>query len=239
MRRSSILGLALALMGAALCVSRRTAAQDASDSAAYRAITQTPPGALPMPMDVSITGIRDRTGVRVRYGIMSYDNREYVHNFGVGLTIPVGSASLGVTGGYYWPNCNGRCTGHSMFGVSLSQNLVRVPLGSGPGSGVLNVGSGWEAGYAKHDATLVSGRLSIPISLVPSRRSLTLIPYVAPGVAGGLVKDDSGTEIGLLFTLGAGVGLRTAGGFTAHAGISRAFLSTGNWLAGVGITIGS
>jgi hypothetical protein len=53
------------------------------------------------------------------------------------------------------------------------------------------------------------------------------------------VKDDSGTEVGLLFTLGAGIALRTSRGFSAHAGISRAFLSTGNWLAGLGITIGS
>jgi hypothetical protein len=74
---------------------------------------------------------------------------------------------------------------------------------------------------------------------VPSQHSLTVIPYIAPGLGGGLVKDDSGTEVGLLFTLGAGIGLRTSRGFTAHAGISRAFMSTGNWLAGVGITIGS
>jgi opacity protein-like surface antigen len=217
----------------------RLAAQDASDSAAYRALTQTPPSALPMPMDISITGARDRMGVTVRYGIMSFDNREYVHNFGVGLTIPLGSTTLGVTGGYYWPNCNGLCEGHGMAGVNFSQNLVRIPLGTGAGSGALNIGSAWEAGYAKQNATLVSGRLSIPISLVPAQHSLTVIPYVAPGVGGGLVKDDSGTEVGLLFTLGAGIGLRTSRGFTAHAGISRAFLSTGNWLAGLGITIGS
>jgi len=236
MRRSSIRGVVLAIT-VGLGIARAANAQDASDSAAYRALTQTPPSALPMPMDVAITGLRDRTGIRLRYGIMSYDDREYVHNFGVGLTIPVGSSSIGLTGGYYWPNCNGHCTGHSMFGVAYSQNLVRIPLGAGSGAGVLNVGSGWEAGYARQNATLVSGRLSIPISLVPQQHSVTVIPYVAPGVGGGLVKDDSGTEVGLLFTLGAGIGLRTTRGFTAHAGISRAFLSTGNWLAGVGITI--
>lgn len=235
LRHLSLGTIALAL---ALVPVRGVAAQDASDSAAYRALTQTPPSALPMPMDVSITGVGDRTGVSVRYGIMSFDNREYVHNFGIGLTVPVGSSTLGVTGGYYWPNCNGRCEGHGMFGVNYSQNLVRIPLGEGTGSGgMLNIGSAWEAGYAKQNATLVSGRLSIPISLVPAQRSVTVIPYIAPGVGGGLVHDDSGTEVGLLFTLGAGIGLRTTHGFTAHAGISRAFLSTGNWLAGVGITI--
>ena len=125
-----------------------------------------------------------------------------------------------------------------MVGLSFSQSLVRIPLGEGTSSGgALNIGSAWEAGYAKQNATLASGRLSIPISLVPAQRSVTVIPYIAPGVGGGLVHDDSGTEVGLLFTLGAGIGLRTTHGFTAHAGISRAFLSTGNWLAGVGITI--
>jgi len=223
-----------------LAAARPLVAQDASDSAAYRALTQTPPGALPMQMDVSITGLRDRGGVTVRYGIMSYDDREYVHDFGVALTIPTGSSSIAITGGYYWPNCNGRCTGHAMFGASFSQNLVRLSLGSGVGSGSLNIGSGWELGYAKVDeTTLASGRLSIPISLVPARRSTTVIPYVAPGVGGGLVHDSTGSEVGLLFTLGAGIGVRTSHGFTAHAGISRAFLSTGNWLAGVGITIGT
>ncbi|HEY9426254.1 MAG TPA: hypothetical protein VIR34_03805 [Gemmatimonadaceae bacterium] len=238
MLRSSIPGLVLALT-AGLCITRQATAQDASDSAAYRALTQTPPGALPMSMDVAVTGLRDRTGIALRYGIMSFDNREYVHNLGVGLTIPVGSGSFGVTGGYYWPDCNGRCTGHAMFGARYSQNLVRIQLGSGEGSGSLNVGSGWEIGYARQNATLASGRLSIPISLVPARRSVTVIPYIAPGVGGGLVHDDSGTEVGLLFTFGAGIGVRTSRGFTAYAGINRAFMSTGNWLAGVGITIGS
>lgn len=239
MRRTLITSLPIALAIAGVCFTTAASAQDASDSAAYRALTQTPPGALPMAMDVGVSGLRDRSGVLVRYGIMSFDNREYVHNFGIGLTIPLGSSSLGITGGYYWPNCNGSCTGHAMFSASMSQNLLRVPLGSGPGSGAFNVGLGWEAGYARQNATLVSGKLSLPVSLVPAGRALTLIPYIAPGLGGGLVKDDTGTEVGLLFTFGAGVGLRTARGFTATAGVSRAFLSTGNWLAGVGITIGS
>lgn len=239
MRRTSILELAIALAIAGLYLPTEASAQDASDSAAYRALSQTPPGALPMTLDVGITGLRDRSGVQLRYGIMSYDDREYVHNFGFGLTIPVRSSTIGLTGGYYWPDCNGRCAGHAMFSASMSQNLVRLPLGSGAGSGAFNVGLDWEIGYAKHDATLASGKLSLPLSLVPTRRSLTLIPYIAPGIGGGLVKDDSGTEVGLLFTLGAGIGLRSSRGFTATAGISRAFLSTGNWVAGVGISIGS
>lgn len=239
MRRTLILKLAVALSMAGFCVSTAASAQDASDSAAYRALTQTPPGALPMVVDVGVSGLRDRLGIQLRYGIMSFDNREYIHNFGVGLTIPVGSASVGFTGGYYWPNCNGRCTGHAMFSGSASQNLLRLPLGKGPGSGTFNVGLAAEAGYAKQEATLVSGKLSLPVSLVPSSGSLKLIPYIAPGLGGGLVRDDNGNEIGLLFTFGAGLGVRTSSGFTATAGISRAFLSTGNWLAGLGITIGS
>lgn len=239
MRRTLIFGLAIALPMAGFCVPTAAYAQDASDSAAYRALTQTPLGALPMVMDVGVTGLSDRLAIQLRYGIMSFDNREYIHNFGVGLTIPVGSASVGLTGGYYWPDCNGECTGHSMFSGSVSQNLLRLPLGSGPGSATFNVGLDGGVGYAKDEVTLISGKLSLPVSLVPSSRSLKLIPYIAPGVGGGLVRDDSGSEVGLLFTLGAGLGLRTAHGFTATAGISRAFLSTGNWLAGVGIAIGS
>lgn len=249
MRRAFSIPLAIVAAISGLCSPPAAAAQDASDSAAYRALTQTPAGALPATMDVSMSGVRDRAPVfQVRYGIMSYDNHEYVHNFGVGVSLPVGSASIGLTGGYYWPNCNGQCEGHAMFGASLSQNLATVPLGGetggagggsgGGGGGAFNIGLRGKAGYARQGATLVSGELALPVSLVPASRSLRLVPYIAPGLGFGMVRDGDGTEAGLLFTFGAGLGLLTSHGFTATAGISRAFLSTGNWLAGVGITVG-
>lgn len=228
------LAIAAAVLG---CDTSSAAAQDASDSAAYRAITQTPVGALPLLLDAGSSRVPGRAvSFHTRYGVMSYDNREYVHDFGVGVSIPAGSASIGITAGYYWPNCNGRCSGHSMFSASLSQGLANVSLGNG--SGVLGIGLNGEVGYARQDATMFSGQMALPVSLVPTGRSLRLVPYVAPGLGVGMVRDDSGTEAGLLFTFGTGLGLVTSRGFMATVGIRRAFLSTGNWLAGAGIAFG-
>ena len=239
MRSVSTASVAIAVVVLGFCLPAPAAAQDASDSAAYRALTQTPLGALPSLLDVGVSGTRtSAVSFHARYGVMSFDDREYVHNFGVSVGIPAGSASIGLTAGYYWPNCNGRCSGHSMFSASVSQNLVSVGLGSGTGAGAFNIGLNGEMGYARQNVTLLSGQLDLPVSLTPASRSLRLVPYIAPGLGVGAVRDDSGTEAGLLFTFGAGLGLVTSRGFTATAGIRRAFLSTGNWLAGVGIALG-
>jgi len=230
-----------ALVAALLVVPCVVPAQDASDSAAYRALTQTPSAALPSPFDVGITGEAPRgVGVRVRYGIMSFDTHEYTHDFGVGVEIPIGRASLSLTGGYYWPNCtDSACHSHVMAGVGLSQSLVAIPLGQSDDRGSFTVGLLTEAGFARPgDTTLVAGEASLPLGLVPSKRNLRFVPYVSPGVGVGLVRDGSGTEAGLQFTFNAGVGLLTAGGFAANVGISRVFLSGGNWLVGVGLAFG-
>jgi len=235
--------LFLRLAGFAACavvVCRTAAAQDASDSAAYRALTQTPAGALGPLLDASVTGERARApSVHVRYGIMSFDSHEYTHDFGLSVVFPVGSASLSVTGGYYWPNCtDNACNSHVMGSVGVSQNLVAIPTGRGDQRATFDVGLTAQLGYAKpSDTTLVAGSVMVPVSLVPAPRGLRLAPYVAPGVGVGLVKPDSGTEAGLQFMFAAGVGM-LAHGFTANVALSRVFLPGGNWLVGVGISVG-
>jgi len=228
----------LAVCAVAICPAAR--GQDASDSAAYRALTQTPAGALEPLFDVSVTGERARsTNVEVRYGIMSFDSHEYTHDFGVSVNVPLGSASVSATGGYYWPNCtDNACNSHIMASLGVAQNLVAVPIGRGDQRATFDVGLSAQLGYAKpSDTTLVSGSLSLPVSLVPAPRGLRLVPYVAPGVGVGLVSPDSGTEAGLQFMFAAGVGV-LARGFTANVALSRVFLKGGNWLVGVGIAIG-
>jgi hypothetical protein len=234
---AAVLPLALALPALALPSTAR--AQDASDSAAYRALIETPLGALPLPLDVAVTGERARrVAVHARYGLMSLDNHEYIHNFGVGLDLPVGTESIGLTAGYYWPDCNGSCSGHFMAAANLSENLVRIRAGGGEDRATFNIGVNGEIGFARPSgATLLSGNLAVPLSLVPARRDLRFVPYVAPGVGVGLVDTDS-TEAGLLFTFAAGIGVVASHRFTANLGIRRAFLSTGNWLVGVGFTLG-
>jgi hypothetical protein len=169
---------------------------------------------------------------------MSYDTHEYTHNFGIGVDIPMGSASLALTAGYHWPDCTDVCDSHFMASAGVSENLVSTGLGRGDGRGTFNIGIRAEAGFAApKDTTLVSGKVAIPFSIVPGKRDLRFVPYIAPGVGVGLVRSDS-TEAGILFTLGAGVGLITSRGFTASVGIERAFLSDGNWVVGVDIALG-
>ncbi|HEY7894241.1 MAG TPA: hypothetical protein VIC24_05030 [Gemmatimonadaceae bacterium] len=214
--------------------------QDSSDSAAYRALTQTPAGALGPLFDVSVTGERARSlTVHARYGIMSFDSHEYTHDFGVSVVLPVGSAELSATGGYYWPNCtDNACNSHIMASVGVAQNLVAIPTGRGSERATFDVGLTAQLGFANpSDTTLVSGAISLPVSLVPAPRGLRLVPYVAPGVGVGLIRPDSGTEAGLQFMFAAGVGM-LAPGFTANVALSRVFLNGGNWLVGVGFSVG-
>lgn len=234
-----------AALGLVMCVGlagRGIAAQDASDSAAYRALTQTPAGALTPLFDASITGQRARSvAVHVRYGIMSFDSHEYTHDFGLSVVIPVGSASLSATGGYYFPNCtDNACHSHIMGSLGLDQNLVAIGLGRGSDheSATFDIGLSAQVGFANpSDTTLVSGAISLPVSLVPAPRGLRLVPYVSPGVGVGVVHPDGGTEAGLQFMFNAGVGL-LARGFTANVALSRVFLPDGNWLVGVGFSFG-
>lgn len=214
--------------------------QDSSDSAAYRALTQTPAGALGPLFDVSVTGVRARSfTVHARYGIMSFDSHEYTHDFGVSAVLPVGSAELSATGGYYWPNCtDNACNSHVMASVGVAQNLVAIATGRGEKRASFDVGLTGQLGFANpNDTTLLSGAISLPVSLVPSPRGLRLVPYVAPGVGVGVIRPDSGTEAGLQFMFAAGVGM-LAHGFTANVALSRVFLSGGNWLVGVGLSVG-
>lgn len=147
----------LAVCAAVICPAAR--GQDASDSAAYRALTQTPSGALGPLFDVSVTGERARSAsVAVRYGIMSFDSHEYTHDFGLSVVVPVGSASVSATGGYYWPNCtDNACNSHIMASLGVAQNLVAIPTGRGDQRATFDVGLTAQLGYAKpSDTTLVS-----------------------------------------------------------------------------------
>src|SRR5690349_13551340 len=88
-------GMLRGLAGPLLAVSlwllpRSAAAQDASDSAAYRALTQTPPAAFALSLGPAITGRRGSgPAVSGRYGLMSFRTNDYIHNFGLGVDGPV------------------------------------------------------------------------------------------------------------------------------------------------------
>ena len=226
---------------AAACLTRAAAAQDPSDSATYMALTRTPLAALPAALDVGITGQRARgVSFRARYGIMSYDTHEYIHDFGLGLDFPVGRSTVGLTAGYHWNRCNGTCSSHFMASAGLSRNLLEASLGAGEHAAGLGVGLQTQLGFARPgDTTLVAGKIALPVALVPSSGTLRFVPYVSPGLGLGLARQNGSTEAGLLFVFDAGLGVMTAGGFSASLGVSRAFLKGGNWLVGLDLAVGA
>jgi hypothetical protein len=216
------------------------AAQDASDSAAYRALTQTPIGALAPWASASLTGVARRgVAFTARYGLMSYSDDKFIHNVGVTAELPVGPGRLGVTGGYYNPVCgNDTCPGHFMAGASYSGSLVSAALGRPSSRGSVNVGLDLSVGVAKpSDGTLLAAAASVPLSLVPDGHTVRIFPFVAPGLGVGHGPVNGRNEDGLRGTFAAGVGLLGwEGRFGMTAALSRVFLKDGNWLAGIGLT---
>jgi hypothetical protein len=236
----AILTTALALFVSVF--GRVALAQDASARAAYRALTQTPPGALPATAGVSIVGSETRGWtVHARYGLMSFDNDEYVHNFGIGGDVRVGAGRVGLTLGVYEPACtDGTCPGHFMTALGFSERMVGVAMGREGSHGTLNVGLDVTAALGTPPGgTLYAGSISLPISFASDTTGFRIVPYVAPGFGTGLVRDRGDTDAGIRATFGAGVAVTgIGGGLGLNAGVQRIFLEGGNWLVGVGVSYG-
>lgn len=221
---------------------RTVLAQDASARASYRALTQTPPGALPTPVGLSVTG-SDRRGwtVHARYGLTSFNDEDYVHNVGIGVDVGVGSGRLGLTLGGYEPACGGGdCPGHFMTAVGYSERVVGAALGRTASSATLNLGLDLTAAFANPPgASLYAGAVGLPVTLVSSAPGFRVIPYLEPGLGTGWVRDHGETDAGIRATFGAGVAaIGLAPGFGFSAGVKRVFLRDGNWVVGVGLSYG-
>lgn len=214
-------------------------AQDASDSAAYRALTQTPVAGFSPRLGPAISGHRGQgAALYARYGLMSFRSNDYIHNFGAGLDLPVARGRLGATVGRYGPTCpRDDCPGHLMVSLDGSQLLTGIALGRRDDAATLAIGLDVSAGYARPNSTsLVSGAALVTFALVPNGAGVRLLPFVAPGVGVGLIHENHDTDAGMLPMLTMGVGLL---GFTDRLGItagaSRVFLRGGNWVAGINL----
>lgn len=231
--------LALA-MGVCCLIPVTGRAQDASDSAAYRALTQTPVAAVPLALPASMTGMAGgHLGVAARYGLVSFATSDYVHNVVIGGDVRLGSGRLGVAAGVYHPTCDEpRCASHFMAEVSFSERLVGVAMGRDSSSATLNIGVDVSAGVGTpDDGTLFATGQRLPITLVPSTRGVRLVPYVEPGFGTGLVRANGDTDAGLRAMFGAGVAaLGLVDGLSVSAGVHRVFMRDGNWLAGLALS---
>jgi hypothetical protein len=215
-------------------------AQDASDSAAYRALTQTPIGAVPLALSRAHTGeAGGPLAVSARYGIISFADSDYVNGVAIGGDAPLGSGRVGFALGAWLPSCDRRdCAGHFMAELSFSERLVGIALGRESSRATLNVGMNVAAAFGTPSGTtLFAMSARLPIALAPSDHGLRLVPYVEPGFGGGLVRANGVSDAGLRAMLGAGVGaLGLARGLGVNAGVHRVFMRDGNWLAGIGLS---
>jgi hypothetical protein len=213
-------------------------AQDASDVAAYLALTQTPLAGLIAPQGPAVTGEPAAWGWHLEYGLRSLDDHEYTHTAGAGIELPAGRGRLSFTAGAHLPACSsGECPGHFMAAAGFGQRLVGLALGRDSSSATLNMATQLELGlgFPSH-ATLFAASATVPVALVPTGRGLRLLPYVAPGLGTGLVSGNGETEAGLRAQVGAGVSaLGLLHGFTLTAGVERVLIRGGNWLVGLSL----
>ena len=224
------------LLSAAM--SRAVSAQDPSDLAAYRALTQTPLAGLMAANGPAVTGEPAGWGWHVQYGLRSLDDHEYIHTAGAGIELPVGRARIGFTAGAYLPACSdGDCPGHFMASAGVAERIVGIALGRDSSSATLNIATQLELGLGfPSGATLFAASATIPMALVPTGQGLRLLPYLAPGLGSGLVSENGETEAGLRGQIGTGVSaVGLIKGFTLTAGIERVLLRDGNWLVGLSL----
>jgi hypothetical protein len=232
-RRAACLATCLCLLGAG-----GLAAQDASDSAAYRALTQTPLGAFTPALGAVVTMPRGAgPSVTARYGLQSFRESDYIHNFGGTAEVGVATGRLAVTLGRYNPQCpKNDCPGHLTLSAGYRQGLAIVALGRAANAAGLDIGLDVAAGYARPRPTLVSGSARMTFAFVPQGHGFRLFPYLTPGVGVGLTDQRGDTDAGMLPLLDIGVGLLAAGDhLAATAGASRVFMRDGNWVAGINL----
>jgi hypothetical protein len=215
-------------------------AQDQSDSTAYQALTGTPLVAFAPVVGIAVTAEGAKgLAFHGRYSIISFRSEDVIHSVGIGAEVPLAAGRLAVTAGYYAPSCSADdCPGHPMASLEFQQNLASVAMGRSAHSASLNLGVQVGAGIAAPgDSSLISGLASIPVALVPHGPSTRIFPFVAPGIGLGIVTQDSGTEAGMLPTLAGGIGLLALDDrLGLLAGVNRAFMRGGNWLAGISLS---
>jgi hypothetical protein len=237
---------------------------DLNSAAACAAATVTPFGALPTLLPAnwlgrSVSGI----GFNFRFGNMDEEGDAGRRNFGVGIDIPMGTASIGLTGGYVDFTCDipgeeVNCESAFMFGGRFAAPLVVNPIGSGDAGQSFVLGLNASAGFGSGDVldanlggeTLkLSGRgisvgVGVPLALVAKSGSITITPFIEPAFMWGQTKFDiessfgSGeeTESGTAFAIGGGVSFGFASGLSLDVGFKKVMLDEAKSLIGLGIS---
>ena len=263
----AVLGLLLAPAPAAaqFCIGvAETEEPDLNSAAACAAATMTPFGALPTQLPASWIGrTASKIGVNFRFGSMDEEGDAGRRNFGVGLDIPFGTASIGLTAGFVDFTCDVpgedvNCENAFMFGGRFAAPLVINPLGTGDGGQSFVLGINASAGFGSGDVidanlggetVKLGGRgisvgVGVPFALVAKSGTITITPFIEPAVMWGQTKFDvessfgSGdeTESGTAFALGGGVSFGFASGLSLDVGFKKVMLDEAKSLIGLGLS---
>jgi opacity protein-like surface antigen len=260
------LGLLLAPAPAAaqFCLGTDEEDPDANSIAACAAATITPFGALPTLLPANVLG-RATTGIgfNFRFGSMDEEGDAGRRNFGIGIDIPMGKASIGLVGGYADFTCDipdedVNCENAIMFGGNFVTPLVTNPIGSGDSGQSFILGLNASLGYGTGDlidadfggepfqvsASGLSVGVGVPIALVAGTGSIRITPFLEPSffwgrsnleLAVGAERADE-TETGTGFALGGGVSFGFVSGFALDIGFKKAMLDEAKTLIGLGLS---
>lgn len=252
-----------ATAAAQFCLSQEEQ-QDNNAMAACLAATTTPFGALSTQIPAnwigrSVTGI----GVNFRFGSMDEEGDAGRRNFGIGVDIPLGRATIGITGGYIDYTCDVpgediNCKSAIMAGGQLATPLLVNPIGTGDSGQSFILGLTASLGFSTGDvidgtifgetfelsARGLSVGVGFPLALVARSGSITITPYIEPAVFWGQTKlDASGsfgadeqTESGTGFALGGGISFGLASGLSFDVGIKKVMMDEAKSLIGLGIS---
>ena len=260
------LGLLLAPAPAAaqFCIGTGEEEPDLNSAAACAAATITPFGALNTLLPANVLG-RATTGIgfNFRFGSMDEEGDAGRRNFGIGIDIPMGKASIGLTGGYVDFTCDVPdedvdCQNAIMFGGNFVTALVSNPIGAGDSGQSFVLGLNASVGYGTGDVIdanfsgetlqLSSSGLSVgvgvPIALVARTGTVRITPFIEPAFLWGRTNFEIGgslgtgdeTETGTAFALGGGVSFGFASGFAFDVGFKKVMLDEAKALIGLGLS---
>lgn len=235
------------------------------DMAACLAATTTPFGALPTKLPMSFTrAVGTGVGFNLRFGTMNEEGDAGRRSIGLGVEIPVGRSSLGLTGGLVDFTCDAEgfdvdCESAFMVGARFAAPLVTSSVGEGGGESFI-VGLDASVGFSSGDlislqdpggggSVEIGGRgfavgVGLPLGLVARSGSVTITPFLEPAffwgntkfdVSGAFGEEDE-SESGTGFALGGGVSFGFANGFALDVAFKKVMVEEANALIGVGIS---
>ena len=227
--------LLVSILPAAL-LARSAQAQSEGDAAAYLALTLTPTGAFAPLAGASWLDDSARGAFSLRYGRLSYDDDDSIHNIGVSADFGAGRSRVGITAGAV--TCS-ECDAILMFGADWTTSLVRrASTERTVGVGMTIAGGAGIPTADGADGMALSASVGLPITLVAGNPSgLRVIPYLTPAIGFGTLTGEGGAS-GVRPMLAGGIGFAAANGVGLSAGVQKVFIEGGEAVLGLALTIG-